>query len=111
MNGGDHLRRVLPVVLVGAALAGIGVCVALWGVYVAHGRTPGSTPTTVFTGAAAMWAAISLICFGAALLGPLFRSKALVATWMALWLVAGVAVRFVEPAVCTKPDRMTTLCE
>ena len=49
-------------------------------------------PAHTYTGSEALpWAALTACC-GLALFGPLFARPTLIASWMSLWLVAGIAI-------------------
>lgn len=49
-------------------------------------------PAHTYTGSEAVsWAALTA-CFGLALFGPLFARSSLIASWMTLWIVAGIAI-------------------
>ena len=49
-------------------------------------------PAHTYTGSEALlWAALTA-CFGVALFGPLFARPSLIASWMSVWLGAGITV-------------------
>lgn len=49
-------------------------------------------PAHTYTGSEALpWAAL-IACFGLALFGPLFARPSLIASWMSVWLVAGITI-------------------
>ena len=49
-------------------------------------------PAHTYTGSEALpWATLTA-CFGLALFGPLFARPTLIASWMSVWLVAGIAI-------------------
>jgi hypothetical protein len=52
-------------------------------------------PAHTYTGSEALsWAALTA-CFGLALFGPLFARSSFIASWMTLWIVAGIAIGLV----------------
>ncbi len=73
--------------VMGAVLLGVAVWISLTGVVTIHGKRH----VTTYTGVQAQeWAAL-IACFGIALFGGYLRKTWLVATWMTIWLCAGIA--------------------
>ena len=84
----ERLRRVrMTFGAMAAALLGWAAWIAWAQDVTIHGR---GKPTTYVGTDALSWSALAA-CIGLALLGVMFRSKAVVVGWMALWMIAGVA--------------------